>query len=70
MKTDSGDQQPDILNTPKQNRFVNFLEQIREEQKYTDTQLFNKYFSYGRPDEMLQDLFYSKSRLIIMRNWF
>ena len=30
---DSGDQRPNILHTPKQKRFDNFLKQIEEEQK-------------------------------------
>ena len=25
--------------------------------------LFDRYFSYGKPDEILQDLFYSKSKI-------
>ena len=31
MKSDSGDQQPDILDTPKQKRFSDFLGQTKEE---------------------------------------
>ena len=36
MKTDSGDQRSNILDTPEQRRFNDFLEQIEEEQKNID----------------------------------
>ena len=68
MKTDSGDQRPNILDTPEQRRFDDFLQQIEEEQKYIDMKLFDlqkswciKYFYYRRPDEILQNLYDSKS---------
>ena len=61
MKTDSIDQRPNILDTPEQRRFNEFLQQIEEEQKYVNMKLFDKYYPYGRPDEMLQDLNDSKS---------
>ena len=50
MKTNSSDQKPSILDTPKLRRFDYFSEQIREEKKYIDMRLFDKYFPYGRPD--------------------
>ena len=59
MKTDSGDQQQDILNTPGQ---IDLLEQIKEEQNTIDIKSFNKYFPYKRPDKMLQTLYNSKSK--------
>ena len=62
MKTDSDDQQPDISDRPKQIKFNNFLEQIKEEQRNLDMKLFSKYFSYGRPDRMIEVLYASKSR--------
>ena len=31
VKTDSGDQQPHILDTPEQKRFSDYLRQIKEE---------------------------------------
>ena len=61
LKTDSIDQRPNILDTPEQRRFNEFLQQIEEEQKYVNMKLFDKYYPYGRPDEMLQDLNDSKS---------
>ena len=58
MKTDSGDQQADILDTSKQIKLNDFLGQIKEEQKNVDTKLlFNKYFPYKTPDKMLQTLY-------------
>ena len=63
METDSGDQRPSILDTRGQRKFDDFLQQIEEEQKYIDMKLFEKYFSDGRPDEMLQDLYDSKSKI-------
>ena len=53
IKTDSSEQK----------KFDDFLEQTREEQKYVDMKLLDKYFPYGRPDEMVQDLFDSKSKV-------
>ena len=44
MKTNSSDQKPELR------RFDDFSEQIREEKKYIDMRLFDKYFPYGRPD--------------------
>ena len=32
--------------------------------------LFEKYFSYQRPDEMLQYLYDSKSKVDNLTNWF
>ena len=52
-----------VLDTPKQKGFANFLEQIREKQKYIDINIFDRYFSYRKPDEMLQDLCFSKSKI-------
>ena len=53
IKTDSSEQK----------KFDDFLEQTREEQKYVDMKLLDKYFPYGRPDEMVQDLFDSTSKV-------
>ena len=50
MKTDSGDQQPNILETPKQTKFNDFLSQIKEEQKNIDMSLFKEVFDNDRPD--------------------
>ena len=52
----------DILDTPEQERFNNFSSQIEEEQKNINMKSFEKYFSYKKPDEMVQDLFDSKSK--------
>ena len=62
MKTDSGDQQPDISETPIQTKFNDFLEQIKEEQRNTDMKLFNKHFPYKKPDTMVEVLHASKSK--------
>ena len=62
MKTNSSDQKPSILDTPELRRFDDFSEQIREEKKYIDMRLFDKYFPYGRPHEILQDLFDSRDK--------
>ena len=59
----SGDQRPDILGTLEQSKFDDFLEQIRGKQKNINIKLFDKYFPYGRPDEMVQDLFDSKNKV-------
>ena len=54
MKTDSGVQQPDILDSSKQTKFNDSLEHIKEEQKNIDMRLF-------RPDRMTNVLYNSKS---------
>ena len=64
LKTDNIDQRPNILDTPEQRRFNEFLQQIEEEQKYVNMKLFDKYYPYGRPDEMFQDLNDSKSIVV------
>ena len=46
---------------PQQKRFNVFLGQIKEEHKDIGMRLFSKCFSCGRPDEMLEDLYNSKS---------
>ena len=46
----------DILNTPEQKQFNNFLSQIKEEQRNIDMSLFEEVFGYGTPDKMLQTL--------------
>ena len=61
-KTDSCDQQSDILDLPEQKRFNDILGQIKEELKKIDMSLFSKYFSYGRPGEMPEGLYNSKRR--------
>ena len=53
VKTDSGDQQPDILDTAEETRFNDFFKQIREEQKNIDMKLFNEYFPYKTPNTLL-----------------
>ena len=60
MKTESGDQEPDILETTKQKKFNCFQS---KEQKNIDMRLLTKYFPYKRPDRILQIL---KVRLIVM----
>ena len=56
MKTDSGAQQPDILDSPEQTKLNDFLEHIKEEQKNIDMRLF-------RPDRMANVLYNSKSKV-------
>ena len=56
MKTDSGDQQLDISDTPEQRRFNHFLLQIKEEQKNIDMSLFEEHFGYKTPDKILETL--------------
>ena len=56
MKTDTGNQQLDILDTLEQRRFNDFLSQIKEEQKNVDLSLFEEVFGYKTPDKMLQTL--------------
>ena len=53
MRTDSDDQQPNILDKPEQKRFSDFLHQIKEEQK-KNMILFKEVFNYDTPDKMLQ----------------
>ena len=55
-KTDSGDEQGNILDTPKQERFNDFLNHIKEEEKIIDATLFRNIFDYDTPDKMLQTL--------------
>ena len=43
-------------------RFNNFLEQIKEEQKDIDEDLFIKHFSHPKPDTMAQVLHYLKNK--------
>ena len=43
MKTNIGDQQPDILDTPEQKKINDFLIQIKEKQKSIDMNLFKKF---------------------------
>ena len=62
MKADSSDQQPDIPGTSRQTKFIDFLDQIKEEQKDIDMKLFNRYFTYKTPDEMVQALCNSNSK--------
>ena len=56
MKTDSGGQQLDVLDTPEQRRFNDFLSQITEEQRNVDMSLFEEVFAYKTLDKMLQSL--------------
>ena len=46
---------------PQQKRFNVFLGQIKKEHNDISMRLFSKCFSCGRPDEMLEDLYNSKS---------
>ena len=55
-KTDSDNQQSDILDTPEQQRFNDFLSQIKEEQKHIDMSLFEEVFDDDMPDEILHSL--------------
>ena len=55
-KTDSSDQQADILDTPEQKRCSDFLSQIKKEQQNIDMSLFEGVFGYETPDKMLQTL--------------
>ena len=59
MKTESGDQEPDILETTKQKKFNYFQS---KEQKNIDMRLLTKYFPYKRPDRILQTLCNLKSK--------
>ena len=43
VKTNIGDQQPDILDTPEQKKINDFLSQIKEKQKSIDMILFKKF---------------------------
>ena len=55
-KTDSDDQQPDILDTPEQKWLNDSLIQIKEEQKNIDMDLFEGVFGYDTPEKLLQTL--------------
>ena len=55
-KTDSDNQQSDILDTPEQQRFNDFLSQIKEEQKHIDMSLFEEVFDDDMPDKILHSL--------------
>ena len=54
MKTDSGDQKPDILDTSEETKSNDFLKQVKEEKRNMDMDLFGEQFGYKTPDEMLQ----------------
>ena len=43
VKTNIGDQQPDILDTPEQKKINDFLSQIKEKKKSIDMNLFKKF---------------------------
>ena len=60
MKTDSSDQQTDILDMTELTKFEDFLEQIKEK-KNIDMRLSSNYFPYEWPDEIIQTLYDSKS---------
>ena len=55
-QTANDDQQPDILDTPEQKIFNDFLSQIKEEQKNINMGLFEEVFGYDTPGKMLQTL--------------
>ena len=61
MKTDNGDQQPDILDTLEQVQFNTFLNHIKREQKNMNMSIFKEVFGYKTLDEMLQTLYNLKS---------
>ena len=48
MTTDSGDQELDILDTPDQRRFNDFLSQIKGEQKYIDMSFLKRFLVIKR----------------------
>ena len=56
VKTNSGDQKPDVLHTPVQKRFNDFLSQIKEERTNMDMNLFKEVFGFDTPDQMLQNV--------------
>ena len=56
MKTNSGDKKPDVLHTPGQKRFNDFLSQIKEERTNMDMNLFKEVFGFDTPDQMLQNV--------------
>ena len=56
MKTDSGHQQPDVLDTPEEIKFNDFLKHIKEEQKNIGMRLSEETFAYKTLDKMLQTL--------------
>ena len=62
MKADSSEQQPDIPGTSRQAKFIDFLDQIKEEEKNIEMKIFNRYFTYKTPDEMVQGLCNSNSK--------
>ena len=62
MKTDSGDQKPDILDTSEETKSNEFLKQVKEEQRDMDMDLFGEQFGYKTPDEMLQTFKNLKNR--------
>ena len=62
MKTDSGDQKPDILDTSEETKSNDFLKQVKEEQRDMDMDLFGEQFGYKTPDEMLQTFKNLKNR--------
>ena len=55
-KNESDNQHPDILYTPKQKGFNDFLSQIKEKQKNIGINLFEEVFGYDTTDKMLQTL--------------
>ena len=46
VKTNIGDQQQDILDTPEQKKINDFLSQIKEKQKSIDMNLFKEVFGF------------------------
>ena len=50
-------QKDNLSETPEQKEFKDFLEQIKEEQKNIDINLFKNVFNYETPDKMLIYLF-------------
>ena len=62
MKTDSGDQKPDILDTSEETKSNDFLKQVKEEKRNMDMDLFGEQFGYKTPDEMLQTFKNLKNR--------
>ena len=63
MKTNSGDQQPDIPDRSEQTRFNDFLEQIKDEQRDMDMDFIEERFGYKTSEKMLQTLHNLKNRV-------
>ena len=63
LKTNSGDQQPDIPDRSEQTRFNDFLEKIKDEQRDMDMDFIEERFGYKTSEKMLQTLHNLKNRV-------